>query len=139
MTLLFTGCGVATTDSPEPEAAEAEVVEEAPVYVGTWLRQGTYVDGVNVHSEPATLIIETDSYHSETDVCWVEGEVITNETDFTMTILEGDCPVVPGYESITYTKEFSEDLNEMTLETVVMGTTVMEIYNRAEETEESED
>ena len=129
--LFLSGCGVVAT---QEEGIQEEVVVEsdAPAYVGTWLRQGTYVDGENIHSVPSTLEMQEETYHSETEVCWVSGEVIADGDEITMSITDGDCPVVPGYEVITHTQSFSDDLSEMTIVVVMQGVEIREEYKRSE-------
>lgn len=115
-----------------PEPVAVPVVEQ-PTYVGTWERQGTYVDGVLNNDYPATLEMQVDSFYSHNDICEtrgaleVEGDTITMAMDLSQTT----CQVVPGYESITYTQSFNEDNTKMTIVTVVLGVEVMEEYVRS--------
>ena len=136
--LFLSGCG--STMRPFEGASDPPTEEQnqsAPIYLGVWERLGTYVEGSLVGEVPAELTLNEEDFYSESEACWVSGELFVGE-EMVMTITDGDCPVVPGAETIAYTHSFSEDGNEMTVVTVYEGTEVMEKYQRVVEEIEEE-
>jgi hypothetical protein len=135
--LFLSGCGVTIGPVGGIDTIPVEEQDQSvPTYLGVWERLGTYVEGTLVGKEPAELTLNESDFYSESAACWVSGDLVVGE-EMVMTITDGDCPVVPGAETIAYTHSFSEDGNDMTIVTVYAGTEVMEKYERAaEETEE---
>lgn len=126
--LVFLGGGCADTTTSSVTAPE-EAAEQAS-YVGTWIRQATYVDGALVQTEPATLELRPYAYTSSTDVCVVDGTIATEGDTITMTLDSTDCPVgaIPDVYHSTYA--LSDDGGVMTLTNTEFGAEVREDYTR---------
>ena len=101
-------------------------------YEGTWSRTGTYVNGAIVSTEPATLVINKNSYTS-TNECEVTGALSVVEDQMTMTVETNTCPGPDIISEITqtYTVKIDEEGKEvMTFEAVYAGQNIMETYVR---------
>ena len=112
---------------------EEEEEIEIPDYLGTWIRQNTYVNELPQNSGPATLVLEEIAFHSSTDVCTVTGDLLVEGDQMTMNILTNDCPDPANLQSITHTYTITEDGNTMTFVVIYSGSEVKEIYSRATE------
>ncbi len=139
--LMGAGCNqppVETTNELESETI-SETETAVPDYVGTWFREQIIVDGVpEVGPVDANLVFEEDgkgSFHSETDLCYVDGTVEVTGNSVHMLTDESDCPAeaVAMTSDITYEYEVSEDGQTYTHTTVFSGVTITEVYSRVSE------
>ena len=107
----------------------AEPVLEGGGYVGTWLRQGTYLDGALLHQTPATLTMEKDSFVS-TGMCTSSGTVSADGNTVTMVMNRSDCP--GGVQlpfTVTHQYGVMKDENSDTIMVIVVDN-IMEIYKK---------
>ena len=97
-------------------------------FIGTWLRQGTYINGALEHTTPATMVLGKDSFYS-TGTCSASGSLTHQSTSITMKMTQSDCPgglALPF--TVTFTFKISGEGKKMTLQ----AGNVMEKYLRKE-------
>jgi len=85
--LLLGGCAVSRP------SANTNSDKAADTYVGTWLRQAIYTNGVQVASEPSTLILtEKGTFFSINDYAYDEGTIEIAGDNITTTVTAGMTP-----------------------------------------------
>lgn len=106
------------------------VKADSPIF-GTWLRQGTYTEGVLQHQEPATLIFGEGYFNSFNKYCKVTGTLTIEGNTIKMVTKSTDCyGHTPGTVT-TSTFELSADNNTLTIINTEYGAEVKEIYRRS--------
>jgi hypothetical protein len=111
------------------EGIEGEIPLEGGNYLGTWLRQGTYLNGALLHQTPATLTMKKDSFVS-TGMCTSSGTVEAKGNTVTMVMNRSDCP--GGVQlPFTVTNQYGvmKDENKDTIMVIVVDN-IMEIYKK---------
>lgn len=98
-------------------------------FIGTWLRQGTYINGALAHTTPATMVLNKDSFYS-TGTCSTSGSLSYKGGTMTMIMTQSSCPggLVLPY-TVTFTCQISDKGERMTLQVA----NVMEKYLRKAE------
>ncbi len=102
-------------------------------FIGTWLRQGTYINGALEHTTPATMVLGKDSFHS-TGTCSTSGSLTYKDETMTMKMTQSSCPgglTLPF--TVTFTYQISDEGKRMTLQAGI----VMEKYLRKAEEEKT--
>lgn len=123
----------ATQSSGEDDNNSATTEIDQCRYQGTWTRIGTYVNDDLIHNTPATLDLFDDSYHSETDLCYNEGNLLVSGENMTMEIENSDCPTGSIPTSYTSTYELECDGAKplhLTFTIEQSGSIVREEYDR---------
>lgn len=112
--------------SNNQESETEEEAQESTDYIGTWLRQATYVSGALQHQTPATLIYKKDTY-SSSGTCSTSGTIKVKGNSIKTVMLQSNCPggVQPPF-TVVYTYSITDDGKTLTL---VSGS-VKEIYKR---------
>ncbi len=101
-------------------------------FIGTWLRQGTYINGALEHTTPATMVLNRDSFYS-TGTCSTSGSLTFKDENMTMKMTQSSCPgglILPF--TVTFTYQISDEGKKMTLQ----AGNVMEKYQRKPEVKE---
>ena len=125
LVIILTACGCAN-DKKMKVSTKAEVKSD---WMGTWIRQATYVDGAVVSTTPATLVLKKASYTSTSKDCANSGDLRVTPADKTMTMnmTKNSCPglQVPFLISNLYT--ITDNGKTMTIEVANMK----EIYKKS--------
>jgi len=89
LTFFLFGCAV---NQPAAQV-NANANKTDDTYVGTWLRQAIYTNGVQVPSEPSTLILtEKGTFFSINDYAYDEGTIKIDGDNITTTVTAGMTP-----------------------------------------------
>jgi len=125
--LIMSGCLPVMEQTP---MENMDVSKETDTrYIGMWMRQGSYVNGALVSSEPASLDMKEKSYEAITVLCSTTGALVAEGNALTMKVATSDCPG-PVTDSIVYTYEISEDGTLLTLSAIYAGQEVQELYEK---------
>jgi len=98
-------------------------------FVGTWLRQGTYINGMLEHTTPATMVLKKESFFS-TGTCTTSGSLMSDGNKMTMKMTQSSCP---GGLILPYTVNFNFNVSENGTKLTMLAGNIMEIYQRKAE------
>jgi len=99
-------------------------------FTGTWIRQKIFTQGARVPSQPATLVLTTDSFTSSTERCNVSGTLRVTGDNMIMKTRKTTCPNHMPQTVTKFTYEVSDGGQKMTLRIVQAGIEVKEVYRR---------
>lgn len=99
--------------------------------IGTWFRQGTYINGALAHTTPATMVLNKDSFYS-TGTCSTSGSLTYKDGTMTMKMTQSSCP---GGLKLPYTVTFNYHISDKGKRMTLKVANVMEKYLRKVEEE----
>jgi hypothetical protein len=112
-----------------PVHGESTDAAAGTAFLGTWLRQGTYINGALEHTTPATLVLKKDSFFS-TGTCTTSGSLTSEGATMTMKMTQSSCP---GGLMLPYTVTFAFNISEKSTRLTMQAGNVMEFYERKAE------
>lgn len=95
-------------------------------YLGTWVRQATYVSGALMGQDPAVMTLKKDSFTSTNATCATAGTLSVSGNTMKMVMTQSNCLGVKTPYTVNYTYTISDDGKIMTF---VVGS-MKEVYKR---------